>query len=108
MDDLDRILATDDVIEPSSGFADTVKIAIASDAEVRALPFPWGRWVIGVAACLVLAAAGSTLLLSAMQAARSVLQPLSSAPPAFAYAALAVAGSAAVALLPAWLRRFAR
>ena len=107
MDDLDRILANDDAIEPSSGFADAVNAAIASDAEERALRFPWGRCAIGLAACLAAAAAGTALLPPAMEAARSALQPLSAASPALAQAALAVAGSAAVALLPAWLRRFA-
>jgi hypothetical protein len=105
MDELERILAAADAIEPSSGFADSVKAAIASDAEERALPFPWGRWAIGLAACLVLAAAGSPLLLPALQAARNALEPLA-APSSLAYAALAVAGSAAVALLPTLRRRF--
>lgn len=108
MDDLDRILAAGDGIEPSSGFADAVKAAIASDVEARALRFPWGRWAIGLVACLVLAAAGTMLLLPALQATRNALQPILAASAPLAYAGLAVAASAAVALLPGWVRRFAR
>jgi hypothetical protein len=104
MDDLERILAVDDGLEPSSGFAGAVKAAIASDEEERTLRFPWGRWAIGLAACLVLAAAGSALLPPALQAARAVLQPLATS--TLAYAAAAVAASVVLALLPAWRRRF--
>jgi hypothetical protein len=107
MDELDRILAAEDGIEPSSGFADTVKRAIATEAEDRALPLPWGRWALGMAACLVLAAAGAVLLLPAVQAARVALQPLAASSWPLAYAAIAVAGSLAVAAFPAWRRRFA-
>ena len=70
----------------------------------RILAADWGRWAIGLAACLVLAAAGSALLPTALQAARAVLQPLATS--ALAYAAAAVAASVVLALLPAWRRRF--
>jgi hypothetical protein len=107
MDDLERILAGADDLQPSSGFADAVKAAIALDAEQRPLRFPWGRWAIGLVACLVLAAAGSALLWPAMQVMRSALQTLDVSSTVLVGAAVAVAGSAAVALLPSWRRRFA-
>ena len=106
MDDLERILAGADDIEPSSGFGQAVKAAIVLDTERLALRFPWGRWAIGLVACLVLAGAGSIVLLPAVQAIRSALQPAAVSSSALAWAAVAAAGSGAVALLPTWLRRF--
>jgi hypothetical protein len=107
MDDLDRILSRDDDLQPSSGFADGVKAAIALDSEGLPLPFPWGRWALGLVACLVVAAAGSALLSPAVQAMRTALQPLAASSSVLLWAAIAVVGSGTVALLPAWRRRFA-
>jgi hypothetical protein len=107
MDELDRILAAEDGIEPSSGFADAVNRAIASDAEDRALRLPWGRWAVGMAACLVLAAAGSALLWPAVQSARVALQPLAASWWPLTYGAVAAAGSLALAVFPTWRHRFA-
>ena len=62
-DDIDRLMAADDTIEPSSGFADEVMAGV--HAVVEAPPparFPWGRFLFGVGACLLWAVAGLTVL----------------------------------------------
>ena len=106
MDDLDRILTGADDIRPSAGFTEAVKAAIVLAADRPPLRVPWGRWAIGLIACLMLAAGGSVLVQPAVQAIGSALQPLAASSTALAWAAGAIAGSAAVALLPSGRRRF--
>jgi hypothetical protein len=63
MDDLDRILAADDPLVPSAGFANRVMTAVrTAAAEEPPLPFPWGRFALGVAACVAAAASGAWFL----------------------------------------------
>ncbi len=59
MDDLDRILAGESGIEPSSGFAETVMDAVRAEAARPApIPFPWRRLLPGLAlSCVLLVAA---------------------------------------------------
>ena len=53
-DDLDRILISEEPLEPSSGFAASVMARVReAAAEPPPLPFPWLRFVLGA---LVLAA----------------------------------------------------
>jgi hypothetical protein len=53
-DDLDRILANEQPLLPSSGFAASVMDAIAKEAATPApIPFPWKRALPGIAALLV-------------------------------------------------------
>jgi hypothetical protein len=48
-DDLDRIMARDDEIVPSSGFASSVMDAVRSEAAAPpAIPFPWKRLLPGL------------------------------------------------------------
>ncbi len=55
-DELDRILAGDATLEPSSGFADAVRERIREGAVLHEPPaFPWRRYLAGLA--LLLAAA---------------------------------------------------
>ncbi len=55
MDDLDRILAGESGIEPSSGFAETVMDAVRAEAARPApIPFPWRRLLPGLALSCVL------------------------------------------------------
>ena len=52
-DDIERALAGDDSIAPSSGFADAVRLAVAvSETEAPPLRFPWLRLALGMAACV--------------------------------------------------------
>ena len=51
-DDLDRLLAGDDMVIPSARFAADVMAAVERAANEPPLPFPWGRFAIGVAGCL--------------------------------------------------------
>ncbi len=101
MDELDRILSAPDDLEPSAGFAAAVLATTRQDAPPP-LRFPWLRFAVGVAACLVMAVAGSALL--APTAASMVrvagLGPLAAVMPELGYAALTVAASLALVRLP--------
>src|SRR5215208_4256108 len=56
--DFDRVLSSADDLVPSSGFAASVMDAVRDAAGARPLlPFPWVRFIAGVWACLVTAAA---------------------------------------------------
>ena len=62
-EELDRILASDDFLEPSSGFAGAVMGAVRRQAaEPPPIPFPWPRFVVGLVARATLAAAGPALV----------------------------------------------
>jgi hypothetical protein len=57
-DELDRILAREDDLTPSSGFVSSVMDAVRRDAATPpAIPFPWTRAVPGFAAWVVTLAA---------------------------------------------------
>lgn len=60
MEDLDRLLADGDSIEPSTGFAAGVMEALRQ--ERPPIPFPWRRLAAGLAAAVALAATGAVLL----------------------------------------------
>jgi len=63
IDDIDRAMMADDTIVPSSGFASGVMDAVRTAATaLPPLAFPWLRFAIGVAACLVWAAAAITVV----------------------------------------------
>ena len=63
MDDLDRVLADDDMLVPSSGFAARVMDALRDDpAEAAPLAFPWRPFLIGVVACVIWAASAIQLM----------------------------------------------
>lgn len=63
LDDIDRLLESDDDIVPSSGFAGDVMEAVRAAAEAPPpLRFPWARFMLGVGACLLWAATGLSLL----------------------------------------------
>jgi hypothetical protein len=108
-DDLDRILSSEDLLEPSSGFTMELMAAVRRQAaEPSPLRFPWFRFVTGMAACGVMAAAGSVLLLQSGLALTSITAPLASLAaitPELGYAAGAVLVSLAVASLPRLLVR---
>jgi hypothetical protein len=53
-DDLDRILAGEEDIVPSSGFAATVMDTVRREAAAPPpIPFPWKRALPGLAACVL-------------------------------------------------------
>ena len=106
--DIERALAGDDSIAPSSGFASAVRAAVASaETEAPPLRFPWLRLALGIAACVVVAASLTVLahrvappLIEAVpvRALTPLLQPIG-------YAALAVLLSLALLRLPRLLTR---
>jgi hypothetical protein len=63
MDDLDRLLSSDDPVQPSARFVTSVMEAIGDVAtEPPPLPFPWGRFAAGLLACATWAACGVWLV----------------------------------------------
>jgi hypothetical protein len=64
VDDLDRILLSEERLEPSSGFAAAALRAVRdAAAEPPPLPFPWWRLAIGLAACGTLTVSATALAL---------------------------------------------
>jgi hypothetical protein len=100
-DDLDRILASEEPLEPSSGFAMNVMDAVRRQAaEPPPPPFPWSRFAAGLGACGVMAWTGS-LVLPRFAAPLSVpLAALGAIAPQLGYAAAAVILSLGLAALP--------
>jgi len=108
-DELDRVLSSEDELEPSSDLVTNVMAAVRSpDAEPPALGFPWLRFAAGVAASGVMALAGTVLLLRSGPALATVtapLAPLAAVAPELGYAAAAVLLSLGLASLPRLLTR---
>lgn len=58
-DDLDRILASEEPLLPSSGFAAAVMEEVQNAVSAPpSLPFPWKRFLLGLATISILAASG--------------------------------------------------
>ena len=81
MDELDRILLSEEPLVPSSGFTARVMEGVRDAATAPPpLPFPWGRFYAGISACLVLAASFALLLVrtdfSVLRGAVSELAPV--------------------------------
>src|SRR5258708_3997794 len=76
-EDLDRILSSEDLLEPSSDFEMDVMAAVRRQAaESSPLQFPWFRFVAGLAASGAMAAAGTVLLLRSAPALAAMTAPL--------------------------------
>jgi hypothetical protein len=100
-DDLDRILASDDMLEPSSGFARSVMDAVRREAaEPPAPAFPWLRFSVGVAASGGMAAAATVILLRSEPTLSALFAPFAAAAPEIAYAAASLLVSLAVVFTP--------
>lgn len=87
---IERILRADDHLEPSPGFSLRVMAAVRREAATPApIPFPWRRFVAGIAVCGALIAAGAVTL---ARSAAELPQPAPSWPaPALSGSALAAA-----------------
>jgi len=100
-EDLDRILSSDDSLEPSAGFAGAVMGGVRRlAAEPAPLPFPWPRFSLGLVACATMAAAGAALVPRAEPILRAVVAPLAAVGPELGWATLAVIVSVGLARLP--------
>jgi hypothetical protein len=103
-DDLDRILSSEDFLEPSSGFGSNVMDAVRRQAaEPPPLRFPWGRFATGLAACGVMAGAGTVLLLRGEPTFPVLAAPLVALLPKLGYAAAALLVSLGLGALPRML-----
>lgn len=103
-DELDRILCSGDVIEPSSGLTKAVMDAVREQAAgPPPLPFPWVRFAAGLVACGVLAASGTVLALRVEPSIAAMAGSLASrvaAAPEAGYAVMAALLSIGIAWLP--------
>ncbi len=103
-DDLDRILSSEDVLEPSSDFAADVMAAVRRQAaEPSPLRFPWFRFVAGLAASGTMAGAGTVLLLRSAPVLTAMTAPLAALgafTPELGYAAAAALVSVGLASIP--------
>jgi len=89
-DNLDRILSSDDVLEPSSGFAGNVMEAVRRQAAAPATPaFPWVRFALGLAASCGMAATGGLFVLRFQTELVAAFSPLAAVVPELGYAAAA-------------------
>jgi len=105
-DELDRILSSEDLLEPSSNFAAEVMAAVRLPTDPPARAFPWFRFATGIVASVAMAAAGTVLLTRSAPALASMaarFAPLATLAPEFGYAAAAMLLSLGVAAIP-WLR----
>jgi len=101
-DDLDRILSSEDPLEPSSGFARSVMAAIQDEAAAPApARFPWLRFLAGLGSSGVMAASGTALLLRC----EPLLRSLAPATPEIGYATAAILVSLGLLSLPRLLAR---
>jgi hypothetical protein len=98
MDDLDRILISEEAVTPSASFTARVmeRIAVLT-AEPAPRPFPWNRFAIGLLACASWAACAAWLIEPASVSTLPVpAATLATVIPALWYAAAAVSASLAV------------
>jgi hypothetical protein len=103
-EDLDRILSSEDLLEPSKRFAMDLMTEVRRHvAESTPVPFPWFRFVAGLAASVVMAAAGTILLPLPAPALAGITAPLAAlgmVTPELGYAAAAVLVSLGLASVP--------
>lgn len=108
-EDFDQILSSEDLVEPSSGFTMEVMAAVRRQAaESSPLQFPWFRFVAGLAASGVMAAAGTVLLVQSALALAAMTAPLAALgafTPELGYATAAVLVTLGLVALPRLLFR---
>jgi hypothetical protein len=108
-DEIDRILAGADRLEPSSGFVRNVMDAVRRQAsEPPPVRFPWLRFAAGLLACGLMALAGTALLPrleTTIARVSAPLAPLAAIAPELCYAAAVLLMSLALAALPRVLSR---
>lgn len=97
MDELDRILASEEPLVPSSRFAERVMEAVHDAAAAPPpLPFPWRRFGLGLAASVVSIASGAVLVARPGGGIPpEVLSPLAAASTELEYVALITVGTLA-------------
>jgi hypothetical protein len=105
-DDLQRILSSEELIEPSSGFASSVMDAVHRETtQSPPLPFPWIRFAAGLIACGASAAAGAALMPQIQIFLAPVAAPIAALPPEAGYAAIISVVSLVTAYIPRLLTR---
>ena len=88
MSEIDQHLASESRLEPSSGFTASVMDAVREAAvEPPPLPFPWRRFVAGIALCLGAGGATTFLMLQPRMSAAIDVPALAAAAPAVIYGA---------------------
>jgi hypothetical protein len=109
-DDLDRILSSEDLPEPSPRFAANVMARVRqANSEPPPLAFPWTRFLTGVAASGIAAVAGTVLLLRSAPALNPVaaaFSQLATVVPPLEYATAALFISFASVFVPRMLSKY--
>lgn len=106
-EEIDRILASEALLEPSAGFASAVLEGVRQQAADPPLPFPWGRFLGGVAACTIAAASGTVLLVRHTAVILDAFGPLAGAAPELGWAALGLVVAFGATRLPKFVRLWA-
>lgn len=108
--DLDRILASDASVGPSSTFTRSVMAAVHREAaEPARLSFPWVRFGIGVAACNLMAAAATFLFSEPsplIAPLNEFLTPVAAIAPELSCAAAVLLVGAGISAIPRVLSRY--
>jgi hypothetical protein len=107
-DDLDRILASDAILQPSPAFSRKVMAAVRHEASTPALSFPWVRFGIGIGASSLMAAAATALFTGSAPSAPAVMDvmaPVAALAPELACAVAAVIIGIGIAAVPRVLAR---
>jgi hypothetical protein len=102
LEDLERILLSEEPLTPSSGFAAAVMETVSeAAAEPPPVAFPWMRFAAGAIVCVAGAAAGAAATASVdWSAVGEAGASLRAAAPELGYAALAVLASLAIVRVP--------
>jgi len=78
-EDIDRILSSDDMLEPASGFASDVMDRVRCQPdESPQQRFPWLRFAFGLIGCLIVAVSGTVLAPRLEQFLMGLFAPLAS------------------------------
>jgi hypothetical protein len=97
-DDLDRILASDQSVQPSRTFATNVMAAVHREAAPRPrIRFPWVRFGLGVTGSTAMAGAATVLL---SNAGSGILAPVAGIAPELACAAAALLVGFGIVAIP--------
>jgi hypothetical protein len=102
VDDLERILASEDGLQPSSGFVSDTMEALHRAA--TASSFPWLRFGLGVLACIVSAETGTLLLVRAAPTVALAVAAASDHTRVLGYVCLSLLGCLAYRLPRAFVR----
>ena len=112
LEDIDRILSESDTLEPSSGLALRITDVIHRQAAEPAQPrFPWLRFSLGLAACVLMALFGMNIVMrcaTVLSTLKETFTPVVELAPNLAWAFAAVLGGLGVSFFLRYLPRYSQ